>query len=885
MPKLKVETSEREKPLFLLVGEKNPLIPALLNEYGNDFKIAHISQDSPDIDSNHIYHIKPDTASLIKNLEEKIDYAIVFLEENTEEHAGHIFEKLRSDNAKTVVIADIEKPEKFYDLTSDLNKSPSFYFLLAGDVYSESPNFNNNSETAKIIEDVITNKEVVLTGNDLKPIFPIYVKDAMRGINQILLGPKKSQKIYYLFYEHPQTYISAVHILQRLEPDLKIKYLDRGQAERFENIESLEREIKENTSLKPSYLDSYLEGFEKSLIHFMDRGEIKETSRLKIINLPKKVVTVHKPKIKFLGKAVIFSLIFFIIANIAAGAIGAVLLRTSAADFARGDYKSAEGEIKTARVFLDFVDPVARIVVKTAGYIGFPNLDKNYNTFTKAVSLANIASSDFEKIQNFSSGITQSSIEQKIADAFFLYFEGQNLQAETKNRTLSAILTPDLPKILALSKVIPQILGYEREKTYLLLFQNNGELRPTGGFIGSVGELKIKDGKVEDLNLQDVYEYDGKLTAHIEPHYVVRRFLQPHMYLRDSNFDPDFQGSASNAALLYNLETKHKVDGVIGLNFEAVRQLIGSLGEIKLAAYNQTLNKDNTFDFLEKTIDNNFFPGSTQKKDVLQALFNQTTLKLGDKNLAVQAARLLPRLMQQKQIIFAFNETSIQSVFSALDFGGEYIDSRTADFGTINDFLGVNEANIGVNKANIGVSRSTVYKADLSGSKIISNVVHKLDNESDKDYKVYIRFITPAGSQLSSIKIDGKIQNVVPAVTDFKVYEKKNFKAPAGLEVDQGTVDGESAFGFITTVSAKSKQAIEVNYTNGLKIPRDSQITYSLELIKQPGTLSYPFALRLIYGSAFSPKSVEGATPSEGEIDISKTIDADQEFPVQLVRR
>jgi len=37
----------------------------------------------------------------------------------------------------------------------------------------------------------------------------------------------------------------------------------------------------------------------------------------------------------------------------------------------------------------------------------------------------------------------------------------------------------------AVAKSLPVILGADKTRTYLIMFQNNMELRPTGGFIGS----------------------------------------------------------------------------------------------------------------------------------------------------------------------------------------------------------------------------------------------------------------------------------------------------------------------------------------------------------------------------------------------------------------
>ncbi len=117
MPKLNIETSEQEKPLLLLVGTKNPLISELIKIYSSDFKIAHITNTPQKTDSPEIYTVTPEAAKLIRNLEEKIDYAVIFLEDNSvREYIPAVFEKLTSDTAKAAVIAETQSLDNFYDI-------------------------------------------------------------------------------------------------------------------------------------------------------------------------------------------------------------------------------------------------------------------------------------------------------------------------------------------------------------------------------------------------------------------------------------------------------------------------------------------------------------------------------------------------------------------------------------------------------------------------------------------------------------------------------------------------------------------------------------------------------------------------------------------------
>lgn len=889
MPKFNIETAEKEKPIVLISGDSNPLANLLISDLKESFKIVLVSNRDSNYEASNFYRIKKDSAHLIKSIEEKIDYAVIFLEEKEDrKFIPHIFEKLGEDQSKTIIVFDIKTIEDFYDVILEYKKFPNFYFLFSGDIYSE--NDLRESETSKIIQKAIKNKSILLTGNDLTPIFPIYYKDAIEGIKQILYGPSKQQKIFYLFYSHPQTLISAVHIISRVEPDLEISYQEQEIQENKKPRDAIENEIVSKILVKPQYLDKYFMGFEKSL-HFFENVPGKQDRGVEEISSQNKrpEPLEDKPKrksLKFFLTSFFIALFFYLSINILLIMLGILSLRSSMQAFKNNDMASLSKNIQQAKLFLEATNPTVVVFSKAISLSGSKSVDNFFSSAESGMGFLNRAANDFGIFAKLPKGVDRELVDHLISEISDLYFRAQLLNSETKNQILETILTPDLAALLSISQVYQQVLGFDSEKNYLLLFQNNGELRPTGGFIGSLGEIKIKSGKIEEFKIQDVYEYDGKLKAHVEPHYIVRRYLQPHLYLRDSNFDFDFQRSASMSALLYKLETGKKVDGVITVDFEAVRQVIKEVGPIKLRKYNKTLDERNAFDFLQTTIDKDFFPGSFEKREVLESLFNQLILKIeADKDLLFKFARIFPKLVREKHILFAFNGKSVQSVFSSNGYAGEYRDMRKKDKGTIFDFLGINEANIGINKANIQVERRTSYGVSFESNKIISTLKYEIINNFDEDYKSYIRIITPKDSSLSQIKIDGKTQKIIDAITDYRIYERKNFSAPEGLEVDNLFEGGLQTFGFVVNVPKKSTRIINVIYENSQTIPSSSIVEYSLLLIKQPGTLTYPFTLTIDYGEEYSPKEVENATLENGVISISQNLLSDKEFQAKLLKR
>ncbi|MDQ7022157.1 MAG: DUF4012 domain-containing protein [Candidatus Gracilibacteria bacterium] len=59
------------------------------------------------------------------------------------------------------------------------------------------------------------------------------------------------------------------------------------------------------------------------------------------------------------------------------------------------------------------------------------------------------------------------------------------------------------------------ILGHNKRKKYLIVFQNNDEIRAQGGFMGSMGILEIFRGEIKKFEKRDIYDYEFKLKKNI----------------------------------------------------------------------------------------------------------------------------------------------------------------------------------------------------------------------------------------------------------------------------------------------------------------------------------------------------------------------------------
>ncbi|MBI3887467.1 DUF4012 domain-containing protein, partial [Candidatus Microgenomates bacterium] len=199
------------------------------------------------------------------------------------------------------------------------------------------------------------------------------------------------------------------------------------------------------------------------------------------------------------------------------------------------------------------------------------------------------------------------------------------IEAQAKNLNIKHKYILEIPSIRQmLTKVdevlvvLPEIFPKTGKRTYLLVFQNSAELRPSGGFIGSYGLLNIDNGKLSSWEIQDVYTADGQLKGYVPPpDELLHFFNQQSWYLRDSNWSPDFPLTAKRIIWFFEKETGQQVDGVIAVNLGAAQKIIKAIGPLNLTDLNQTVSGEDFFQKAEYSSEINFFAGSTQKKDFL----------------------------------------------------------------------------------------------------------------------------------------------------------------------------------------------------------------------------------------------------------------------------
>ena len=176
---------------------------------------------------------------------------------------------------------------------------------------------------------------------------------------------------------------------------------------------------------------------------------------------------------------------------------------------------------------------------------------------------------------------------------------GTIADARDTMRAKIAEFGPPLKAYAQAAAILPEILGWNGPRRYLVLTQDPAELRPTGGFIGSFGIIAFDKGRLTEHTFKDVALLDlpPKYPFVTAPVALSSYLLGPTQswQLADSNWAPDFPTSAADAIRLYRNEGgSGQVDGVLGLTTYTIDQLLTLTGPITVPEYGATVASGET---------------------------------------------------------------------------------------------------------------------------------------------------------------------------------------------------------------------------------------------------------------------------------------------------
>ncbi len=375
-------------------------------------------------------------------------------------------------------------------------------------------------------------------------------------------------------------------------------------------------------------------------------------------------------------------------------------------------------------------------------------------------------------------------------------------------------------------KQLPDILGSEKEKNYLILFQNTAERRATGGFFTFYAVFNINKGKISIKDSSDIYDIDSNIASHPVAHEKILAYHKdvPRFNIRDSNLSPDFVESVKLFESLYSKAgNRVDYDGIITMDSKVLVDMLKIFGDTQVNGINFSAEIDERcdcpqviytlFDIVDRPV--NYV--KVDRKRILGNLMLELFYKaigFSPSKYWGQLAQTMFTNLDEKHILLYFTDKASQEAVTKLNYAG-----RIRDYD--GDFIHINSVNFAGAKSNRFIDEKVTSETILGNSDIKRTVKKKKKNPHppsdcnlergglclNATLRNWIRFYVPEGSKLVSFK---------GSKTKTLTYDEL----------------GKTVFEGFMTVDPKGSATVTVEYTLPSTI---SSKDYKLLIQKQPG--------------------------------------------------
>ncbi len=313
--------------------------------------------------------------------------------------------------------------------------------------------------------------------------------------------------------------------------------------------------------------------------------------------------------------------------------------------------------------------------------------------------------------------------------------------------------------------VIPSILGADTPKTYLVLFQNDKELRPTGGFITAYALMNADYGKIETGQSESIYEIKNQGDGY--PPTPLFTYLGTNTwFLRDMNWSPDFVKSMETFYALWLQIGQPQVDGIVAIDTQFAQTMLQVVGPVVIKGYDydfagwtglpascqvgiKEFNERNVVCRLEVYAEK-LGLSSRERKSVIGELMSEIFDKIMSmpSNKFVDLFSIVFKDLEQKHVLTYFLDKDPQDIASKLNWSGEIVDFD-------GDYLHINDANLGGLKSDMYVTRKAVQEYLISDDGSITKTLTltytnpaAYDGWLNAASRIYTRVYVPLGSEL-----------------------------------------------------------------------------------------------------------------------------------------
>lgn len=798
---------------------------------------------------------------------------------------------------------DLPFPPRFFSLHPNLR-----LVRLSPHVYGPGMDLSASNPLAQLFSAIKLNQPLLIPGDGLQPIYPVFITDAVTGLAQAMFTTGTAGQEFVLIPYPSTTLLDFAYLLRRLAPGRQIinfspqanlstppprpHWLIGQKHLRWQPQISLTQGIRHTLSWLEQSSPPPLSSSPSPLA--LRRPERSQRGERGSPSFPRWLTA------GLITLALSLPLILFSVTSL----FGLQRLQLSQTYLRTGQLASS---FTAARQAETLFQPPRRLLLTLSFSSSFFRLEKIF------LALTNLAQGQADLAQ---AGLAATSaapaiLNQGPLDPLAQLSETQLYldQAKTHLSLAYAELGKPRPQLenVQFFKIGASLQGFRRsltsslqaasiaqaftttltnllagpKKTYLVLFQNNGELRPTGGFIDSLALVTVATGRILDLEFFSVYAVDSQLQGQVVPPSPIKTYLgETSWYLRDSNWDPDFPTTARQAEWFIGKELNRQPAGTLALNFFVVQKLLQVLGEVQLPGTSQPLTAANLFDRAQTSPQLSLAPGAPPVQtdifsSTLETLYRRLTQL--DSPRWFSLATAITQLLDQKQLLISPVDSHLALLLQHQGWDGslaprQFILPPRVDLKShYSDFINLSEANLGVNKSNFFITRNIHHQLRFfKEDNLIATTIVTYYNASPSNtwpvgtYKNYLRFYLPLGSTLEQLLLNDQI---IPL-----------------RQVDFSIDHNQTVFGFLVSIPPQEQRRLTLTY----KLPGqlnfiNNRTFYSLVVPKQSGTSADPLTVSLTLPPYYRVVSTTPPRePVPGTVTFLTDLATDRVFTLEL---
>jgi hypothetical protein len=630
--------------------------------------------------------------------------------------------------------------------------------------------------------------------------------------------------------------------------------------------------------------------------------EVKYTSIFKLISL----ITLS------------FLAVYYLISPLIGISLGSYLIYSQTKDlkgsFAALDFESIGGETKKISTNLDRVESnISRIywffkvtnnkdfynninqVIQGSQYalessesliVGLQPLGEYLKDFQPAVSFDNTLPTTTREYREYlvavddnqysiKEGLYKMSLAKSLIDSVNTkslpkYLQDFVLQYKELITEIDDVVRP-LEKV---SQFLPDLLGVEERKRYLILLQNDGEIRSTGGWISSYAIVAIEGGQIRELFVDDIYNAEGTLKVkgynYKNPLSMIKALGDTPYTFSIVNWDPNLDSVMTNSEqFIYDLGKGNDIDGLITIDTVFLQKLIDKWGGIEVPGESEIITSSNLYSKIFE-MHTEFTPGSTRKSTFLANLANESVRKLlsSDFNGYKDVGEVIVQSLDEKHIQATFKNTLAKGYFDSSNWDGN-LDSKYQSAPINIDW------NWGGNKANLYIKKNHTLEIDIKDENTIDykyQIAIQNDSNSNTypegEYVNYVRIFLPADATLMGIT--GIKDN------KYDVYNEGGYKIVGGW----------------FNVPIKENKIVEISYrlssnigSVGFPLVKDDTHYYmDIDIFKQPGSRKDAYNLTVLYPQDWDIENNDTLSRIENQLNRRFELATDESFNLSWQR-